>query len=52
MNDVVIKFSFFISSTQTRSLVTAEKQRVSCASLSRLANWSCNACSCTTVTIV
>jgi len=27
----------------TRSLATAEKQRVSCACLPRLANWSCNA---------
>jgi len=27
----------------TRSSATAEKQRVSCACLPRLANWSCNA---------
>jgi len=27
----------------TRSIATAEKQRVSCACLPRLANWSCNA---------
>jgi len=27
----------------TRSSVTAEKQRVSCACLPRLANWLCNA---------
>jgi len=29
--------------TLTRSSATARKQRVSCACLSRLANWSCNA---------
>jgi len=27
----------------TRSSATAEKQRASCACLSRLANWSCDA---------
>jgi len=27
----------------TRSSATAEKQRVCCACLPRLANWSCNA---------
>jgi len=30
-------------STCTRSSATAEKQRVSCACLPRLANWLCNA---------
>jgi len=30
-------------SITTRSSATAEKHRVSCACLSRLANWSCNA---------
>jgi len=31
------------SKVTTRSSATAEKQRVSCACLPRLANWSCNA---------
>ena len=31
------------SQLHTRSSATAEKQRVSCACLPRLANWSCNA---------